>query len=221
MDHLQATQTFASERYLLEEMTEEERQAFEAHYFQCPECADDVRAAALLRDGARASLASGAAGAVANVASGSRRSRTRAFVPAFVPWAAAATLAIVAGYQAISRPQVPGGGPGGPVIALSPVTLRAASRGAEAVVSPGLSGMVTLAVDLGDPAFASLEYDIRDADGRTVAHGSAPVPAGGAPLLLTAPSTILRPAERYVLTLKDPGSPRLTDESYRFRVAAQ
>ena len=54
MTHEQAVSTFASERYLLEEMTEPERTVFEEHYFSCVDCADDVRMGAVMSDGARA-----------------------------------------------------------------------------------------------------------------------------------------------------------------------
>ena len=57
MDHRQAVDSLASERYLLNEMTEAERESFEDHYFSCVECADDVRAGALMSDGARAGWA--------------------------------------------------------------------------------------------------------------------------------------------------------------------
>ena len=42
MTHQQALDGLASERYLLDEMTEGERFEFEAHYFDCVDCAEDV-----------------------------------------------------------------------------------------------------------------------------------------------------------------------------------
>jgi hypothetical protein len=51
MDHRNAVSSNASERYLLGEMSEPERFAFEAHYFDCLECAADVRAGAVLARG--------------------------------------------------------------------------------------------------------------------------------------------------------------------------
>ena len=45
MDHERAIQNLAAESYLLDEMTPGEREAFEAHYFECPSCAEDVREA--------------------------------------------------------------------------------------------------------------------------------------------------------------------------------
>jgi hypothetical protein len=48
MTHEQATKDQATERYLLGELPENERDAFEEHYFECAVCADDVRAASTL-----------------------------------------------------------------------------------------------------------------------------------------------------------------------------
>src|SRR5690349_8986585 len=53
MDHRQAIQIHAAERYLLEELSPDERDGFEAHYFDCRECADEVRAAFIFKDNSR------------------------------------------------------------------------------------------------------------------------------------------------------------------------
>jgi hypothetical protein len=44
MDHDQATQLTAVEKYLLDELTPEAREEFEEHFFDCQECAVDLRA---------------------------------------------------------------------------------------------------------------------------------------------------------------------------------
>jgi hypothetical protein len=44
MDHQEAIRTMAVERYLLNELAPEVREQFEAHFFDCPECAADLRA---------------------------------------------------------------------------------------------------------------------------------------------------------------------------------
>ena len=54
MNHEMAVELHATERYQLGEFSPEEREAFEEHYFDCPECAGDVRAAAAFRANARA-----------------------------------------------------------------------------------------------------------------------------------------------------------------------
>ena len=53
MDHNQVAETQGVERYLLREMTEDEQNQFEEHYFSCVECAADIRAATRLQDAAR------------------------------------------------------------------------------------------------------------------------------------------------------------------------
>lgn len=44
MNHEQAVQEMSTERYLLDELSPEQREAFEEHMFECQECAFDVRA---------------------------------------------------------------------------------------------------------------------------------------------------------------------------------
>ena len=46
MDHNEAVQQMATEKYLLGELPPELREAFEEHFFDCPECAMDLRTAA-------------------------------------------------------------------------------------------------------------------------------------------------------------------------------
>jgi hypothetical protein len=56
MEHSEAVELMATERYLLGELTAEQREAFEAHFFECYECALDVRAEAALIDEAKVQL---------------------------------------------------------------------------------------------------------------------------------------------------------------------
>ena len=62
MDHEAAVQTGATERYLLGELTGEDRDGFEEHYFMCPECAEDVRALTVFAANAKAVFRREAAG---------------------------------------------------------------------------------------------------------------------------------------------------------------
>lgn len=56
MDHKIAVKIRAAERYLLGELTVAERDDYENHYFECPECAEEIRVGAALIDNARAEL---------------------------------------------------------------------------------------------------------------------------------------------------------------------
>ena len=57
MTHADAIRTLAVERYLLDEMPEIERFAFEEHFFDCAECADDLRAGSTMRQAVKAGRA--------------------------------------------------------------------------------------------------------------------------------------------------------------------
>jgi hypothetical protein len=56
MNHEQAIQEMATERYLLDELSPELREAFEEHMFDCTECALDVRAGNVFWSEAKAQL---------------------------------------------------------------------------------------------------------------------------------------------------------------------
>ena len=53
MDHSEAIEIRAAEKYLLGELTAEQRDRFEEHFFGCLECAADIRSGAVLIDNAR------------------------------------------------------------------------------------------------------------------------------------------------------------------------
>lgn len=56
MDHNEAVKNHAAEKYFLGELAEPERDAFEEHFFDCEECAADVKATAILVDNVRETL---------------------------------------------------------------------------------------------------------------------------------------------------------------------
>jgi len=208
MTHQQAVSTLAPERYLLDEMTGPERETFEEHFFSCAECADDVRTGALMRDGARAGLLG---------------DRNRRVVPfpvrppwyqsAVIPWAAAATLALVAGYQTLVT--VPALRPLNEPRSLAPVTLRPASRGQEPRIAMGPDApALTLAVDTSSAVSGSeLSYDLRTAAGGLAAAGKVLAPAPGMPLLLLVPSRVVSAPGHYLLSI--------AGAQYAFEVVAQ
>lgn len=56
MDHSEAIKIKAAEQYLLGELTGEEREQYEEHFFTCQECAMDVTAGAAFLDNAKEAL---------------------------------------------------------------------------------------------------------------------------------------------------------------------
>ena len=53
MEHANALKDYAVERYLLGEMTDSQKDEFEAHYFECRECGEELRAASAFLDNYR------------------------------------------------------------------------------------------------------------------------------------------------------------------------
>ena len=56
MDHSEAVNQMAAERYMLGELPPDVRDAFEEHLFDCPECAFDIRAGVAFMDEATLQL---------------------------------------------------------------------------------------------------------------------------------------------------------------------
>jgi hypothetical protein len=235
MTHQQAVERHAVERYLLDEMPELERFAFEEHYFGCAICADDLRVGAVMEEGVKAGLLPAATPAVtspkAEGASEPRPlpdARQPQTLPeprasgwrTAMPWAVAAMLALATGYQAlwvvpglrarVVEPSV-----------LAPVTLRGASRGAPPSLTRPTTGVIALAVDLGSIAAGTrLTYDLRAADGSSAATGTAAAPPPGTPLLLLIPASALHADGTYVLSVGT-GAADSASVDYRFEVRSE
>jgi hypothetical protein len=218
MDHQQAISTQAAERYLLNELGDDDRDAFEDHYFSCATCAEDVKSGAQMRDGVRAGLLDTAA-ATRSAKVVPIESRRRSMTAVFVPWAVAASLAVVAGYQALWI--VPGlrqdaVGPAATV----PLLLKPASRGDVPTVTSTGSGVIAFSLDLNSAAEAGapLTYDLRTVDGQSVVSGAVTAPPAGTPLLLVIPATRLASSGPYTLMIGGNGGTTPVAE-YRFAVA--
>ena len=119
MDHAQAVQQKATERYLLNELDPEQRDQFEEHLFDCQECAVDVRAAAMFVEQTKLVLAEPALSAIPEKLSLSKARPERTWLAWFRPAYAIPVLALllaVIAYQnfvtyphlmeAVNRPQV-------------------------------------------------------------------------------------------------------------------
>jgi hypothetical protein len=212
MTHEQAIETMAAERYWLGEMTEAEQQAFEAHYFDCAECADGVRADLRMTDGVRA------AGAEARTASPAPPARIAGrWKSSLIPLAAAAVLTLVVGYQ--NAVVIPGLRAGLGSQALTPVVLRAENRGESPEVilpSPSGRGMIALTLDVNlSPSPADVVYELKPQNGPPVVTRTARVPPPGVPLLILVPGSALSPGP-YTLSLRDPAAPQKDLATYAF-----
>ena len=219
MTHQQALETMAAERYLLDEMTEMEKHAFEEHFFDCNDCAQDVRVGEQIRGEVRAAGEAGpraksSQARTSNVVEFNKRTTWRR-ASTVIPWAAAAMLAMTAGYQSLVV--VPGLRQAIEPQSLSPVMLREATRGTVPVVtvSPG-QRFITLGIDVMTASTGDVTYDLLDAAGKAILSGRTPLPPAGAPLYLLIPADELVRPGRHTLVVRDPASPGATLSEYSF-----
>ena len=104
MNHQDATQAMAVEKYVLNELTPEVRAEFEEHYFECAECAMDLRATTAFLDAAKAEFKAASAAKPLPVAA--RRGGSWLWRPAFVIPALAACLLFIAYQNTVVVPQL-------------------------------------------------------------------------------------------------------------------
>ena len=204
MDHEEAVETMAAQRYVLEEMTPEDRDAFEHHFFGCAACAADVRDGATIAATLR-----------------SARPQTAAVPrPSRAGWlAAAASLAIVAllGYQNAalrgrlhrqSEPQV-----------LRSYTLANESRGGESeMVVDNASQPFGLYIDV-PPRPNATRYVVTIFDGAGHVRISQPVTLEQAreSVQLLIPGGLLAPGHYSVRARSEPVQPPDSEWSFVVR----
>jgi hypothetical protein len=98
MDHSEASRLMASEKYLLDELSPTEMEAFEEHLFGCHECALDVRAGSIFLEHGKVELATPASKA-GHIGTEVQTSRGFAWWRPTLAIPAMAILMIVVGYQ--------------------------------------------------------------------------------------------------------------------------
>jgi hypothetical protein len=155
--HQQAIRTLAAERYMLGEMTDDERETFEEHYFNCRFCVEDVKAIDLMRRAVRQQA---------------KPQPVRKWRPMNVaPWAVAAGLAGVLVLQPIlSRP---------PVLAVAevpyatdaPLTSERRAVAAARKLPAGRRVLQYLEIAR-DPQYTQYRWDLRADEAKSLASGA-------------------------------------------------
>lgn len=220
MDHRAAVETSATERYLLGELDEQVRAAFEEHFFSCAQCADDVRASARFVANAKAVMRA------EPVAMEEKRTRGAVLAwvgpRAWIPAALAASLFTAAVLPRLDRSVEPG-----LEVLPAAVQIPSAMRAGEGTnsssraiaVSAGDS-VILLRLDVGDTIAAPvLKWTVRPAAG---AGDSLVVTGPRQPeVLLRLPASRFPAGGRYevVLSADTPGAPVL--DRYPFTIQQQ
>ncbi|NWF85625.1 MAG: zf-HC2 domain-containing protein [Bryobacteraceae bacterium] len=231
MDHQEAARLQLIERYMLDELSPVQREEFEAHLFVCPQCSEELRAAAILADNARSVFREEAGRPPGALAEGARhhaggeapgffeRLGGLVRVPVFGPVLAAAALLAVVSYQnlvqipalrneleKVSAPRAV------PAFALLPVT-----RGDEQVVSapPGARSVI-LSFDLAEPSAEGYICAFIDESGRewlSLKESAAP----GADMLTLQLDPVRIPAGRHLLIVRTGGGQELSRFRFTFK----
>ena len=178
MDHDEAVRLQAAVKYVLGELPQVERDSFEEHYFDCGECALDVRASAAFADNARNVLCQEAQEAALQAAAPTSR-RWLTWLKPIVAVPACAVLLLVVAYQntvTIPRAKHEAAGGAGQMVTSVFSLQMASTRGGEEVkvrVHPNES--FGLKFDF-TPAKALSSYvcELRDESGRSLARQLVP-----------------------------------------------
>jgi hypothetical protein len=172
MEHAEAVKEMAAERYLLDELDPEIREAFEAHVFECQDCALDLRAGAAFVGEAKVQLPaimapSRAFPAAARLAP-KKKPRFTWWSPAFAAPAFAVLLGIIA-YQNFSTIPALRSAAAEPQI-LPWASIHPGTRGTTPapVIADRVHGAI-LMVDLPQQAaYASYSFELYDPQGNRV-----------------------------------------------------
>jgi len=228
MDHSEAVKQMTAERYLLDELTPDAREAFEEHLFDCAECAQDLRAAAAFVDEAKIQLPALTDNLPAPPSAGVGKPKVKRghwlswWRPVFAIPAFAALL-IVIGYQnLVTLPALS-------VAARQPrllpwVPLRGSARGSgHSPVTADREHGVALPVDLSQPPgvapYTSFTCVLIDPQGRPLWTGSIAAPANDQRISLAIPGAMLRTGTYTVAVFGgEPNAVRTPIEQFVFDV---
>jgi hypothetical protein len=183
MNHSDAVEQMAAERYLLDELAPELREAFEEHVFDCQECALDLRAGAAFVDEARLQLPALTAPArelpSLHRAQKSHRQWLSWLSPAFAVPAMAVLVAVIAYQNFATIPALRSAANQPEVAPWASVHLGTRGAAPTAVVADRDHGVVLL-VDLPQQGtYSSYAFSLYDAQGARVWKSASILSAQG------------------------------------------
>jgi hypothetical protein len=198
-DHASPDREHAAERYLLGEMSDADREQYEAHVFSCAECAEDVRTTAAFLDDLRTQVTAPAAPARAAVVTLHRPAPARRLRSLFWPLpagaaVAAALLLSVLGYQALNVAGLRRALTAEQRLQSVPLSFLAASRSESPTITvSSRQRKLGLMFSQFDRSFPFYRCEIRDAAGRLVASEVLDAPASGDELQILIQADRLTP----------------------------
>jgi len=150
MDHSDVVRLQAVEKYVLGELSADLRDQFEEHYFDCRECAQDVRSLATFMTASRTILAERERSRAAEPAKGAERGDWFAWLRPAIALPAMAALVLVIVFQNVvtipALKQQTGGGAGEAQVFATSYHLQGATRG-EGASTVAIAPLESFALD--------------------------------------------------------------------------
>jgi hypothetical protein len=206
MDHSEALRLQAAEKYVLGELSLKLREEYEEHYFECEECAGDVRAAAAFGDSARELFRKKSSQREDRVQIGSWFGWLR---PVIAGPALAALLLVVCYQSFVTIPKLQRGVAVPTTVHKADfVSLIGANSRSEGSKSFQIHGDRPAILEVDVPAsgeFASYLCQLRDASGRTISEDHVAAADAKSTVHLILPKGALKPGE-YSLAILGQGS---------------
>lgn len=201
MNHESAVQTLAVESYLLGEMPPGEREEFEQHFFECPECAQDMRDAMQL-------MAAASQQPVQTAVARGAVTKKKWFAW-LQPQFAAGAIAVLAAACILEGIFIPGLRSGAEQASAPRVVASAflvpQTRGADKVVKAAAGAPVVLLLDLPDSAAGPLQFVLKTQEGQVEFRMRGDAPPAGQSVTLSIPRMDLPPGS-YMLVVEAPAA---------------
>ena len=224
MDHLEAKRLHASEKYVLGELSAGQHDAYEEHYFDCAECAEDVKATLTFVSAGREVFREEPVPDSPRPEAPPVRARWTSWRPMFAIPAIAALLLAVGYYTRPSKPQIAViTAPGQDFLAPS-FGLRGGDRleNEKTIVQVHRADPFQLHFDFvpsQDRNFSSYTGELQDSASRVLLEFNIPADRVNKEVNLLVPSGLVRPGD-YILAVfgQDSSSAKTTVGKFAFAV---
>lgn len=211
MDHNEAIQLQAAVKYVLGELSPVQRDEYEEHYFDCAECAVDIKALATFADNTREVLRQEKASQLAKAFVPSRGGRLRWLQPVVAVPAFAALLLIVAYQNTVTIPFARQEAASGAaqLFVTSRAPKMAVTRGSEDIAKYSVRQGQSLPLKFDftpKKSFDAYVCQLQDESGRAVLQVRVPGSFTNKELNLVVPANAVKPGKYTMVFTGDPGS---------------
>jgi Putative zinc-finger len=225
MNHQIAERTMAVEKYLLDELSPEEKDAFEEHFFSCDECAREIKTGAAFMAHAKESLKGGTAQRAAGFVVGPSevKPHKRDWFAWLRPVYAVPAMALMAGVLIFQNlVQLPAMqhsliAMNTPAVLPNADLKSGSSRGEENVVVARAGEIFQLTIDIPDAANAAHTAELYDSSGRKLWSLAIPEDAPKDGLALKMPGDLPEGSYSLVVKQADGGSGEVSRYSFGLR----